>query len=97
MRSYVNGHQAVTEEDFAELGLGTSLALWLGEPGESPEERAAREDAGRDILADDPELPDRLDRLAVEVIEARAPQLAEVIAMPRVAAARSRSRKGAAA
>lgn len=34
MRSYINGHQAVTSNDFIELALGTPLELWLGVEGE---------------------------------------------------------------
>lgn len=48
----------------AEVVLGTPPELWLGVPGESAGERAARLDAARDILADDPGLPDRLARTA---------------------------------
>ncbi|MFI9203906.1 hypothetical protein [Streptomyces sp. NPDC053048] len=43
---------------FIELALGTPLELWLGEPGEGEEERAARLDAARDILAENPDLAD---------------------------------------
>ncbi|NGN64115.1 hypothetical protein G5C51_09385 [Streptomyces sp. A7024] len=94
MRSYVSGHQAVTDEDFAELALGTPLELWLGAEGETAEERAARLDAGRDILTDNPALPWRADRIA-DVID--NPDLAEIITLPRPDRRRPRSRKGAAA
>lgn len=69
MRSYINGHSAVTTDDFIELALGTPVELWLGVDGESDEERAAREDAARDILADNPAFPDDLVRVAARVIE----------------------------
>ncbi|MET7731550.1 hypothetical protein ABZT02_09290 [Streptomyces sp. NPDC005402] len=69
MRAYIGRQQAVSAEDFAELALGTPIELWLGVEGESEEERAAREDAARDILADNPDLPDDLIRIAAQVIE----------------------------
>jgi hypothetical protein len=97
MRSYIGGHQAVTTTDFIELALGTPPELWLGEEGESEEERAARLDAARDILADNPGLPDAVARIAVEVIEAHAPELFNVVPLPRPAIRRRVSRKGAAA
>lgn len=78
MRSYIGGHQVVTAEDYLELALGTPVELWLGSAGESEEERAARQDAARDILADDPELPDRAMRLAVQLLEAHMPELLQV-------------------
>src|SRR4051812_34162770 len=62
MRNYVSGHRADTPQDFAELALGTPPELWLGVDGESAEERAARLDAARDILAD-PEYQDLPDAL----------------------------------
>jgi len=97
MRSYIGGHQAVTTNDFIELALGTPPELWLGEEGESEEERAARLDAARDILADNPGLPDAVARIAVEVIEAHAPELFNVVPLTRPAVRRRVSRKGAAA
>ncbi|MEV0090070.1 hypothetical protein [Streptomyces sp. NPDC050738] len=75
MRAYIGGHQAVTAEDFVELALGTPVELWLGVEGESEMERMAREDAARDILADEPDLPDRVSRVAAQAIEAHAPEL----------------------
>ncbi|MER6289131.1 hypothetical protein [Streptomyces sviceus] len=97
MRAYIGGHQAVSANDFIELALGTPPELWLGEEGETEEERAARKDAARDILADNPELPDDVARIAAEVIEAYAPELFNVIPLTRPAARRRPSRKGAAA
>ncbi|MGW2366336.1 hypothetical protein ACWCZ5_12225 [Streptomyces sp. NPDC001667] len=70
MKSYIGGHQAVTTNDFLELALGTPLELWLGVPGESEEERAARLAAARDILADDPGLYDTVTRAAAELTTA---------------------------
>ena len=96
MRSYIGGHQAVTTNDFVELALGTPVELWLGVEGESEEERAAREDAARDILADNPNFPDDLVRMAAQVIEDN-PDLFDVIAQVRPTARRRAARKGVAA
>jgi hypothetical protein len=96
MRRYVGRHSAVTDTDFVELALGTPVELWLGVPGESEEERAARLAAARDILADDPGLPDRVSRVAAEAIEAYAPELFNVATLPQPARRHAR-RKGAAA
>lgn len=95
MRTYIGRQQAVSAEDFAELALGTPLELWLGVEGESEEERAAREDAARDILADNPNLPDDLVRIAAHVIEDN-PDLFDVVALVRPARRRT-ARKGVAA
>ncbi|MZE79733.1 MULTISPECIES: hypothetical protein [Streptomyces] len=78
MKNFIGRCEAVTDTDYIELALGTPVELWLGEDGESDEERAARLDAARDILADDPGLADRATRAAVEVIEAHAPELLAV-------------------
>ncbi|GAB3015484.1 hypothetical protein GCM10023080_098790 [Streptomyces pseudoechinosporeus] len=99
MRMYIGHQQAVSAEDFVELALGTPVELWLGEESETDEERAARLDAARDILAD-PEyrnLPDDVARIAAEVIEARAPELFNVVPLARPARRRRFSRKGMAA
>ncbi|MFE2532597.1 hypothetical protein [Streptomyces sp. NPDC059371] len=96
MRTYVGHQQAVSADDFVELALGTPVELWLGVEGETDEERAAREDAARDILADNPHLPDRVSRIAAEAIEAYAPELFKVIPLNRPTGRRS-VRKGAAA
>ncbi|GGN26258.1 hypothetical protein [Streptomyces fuscichromogenes] len=97
MRSFVSGHRADNPQDFLELALGTPVELWLGAEGESDEERAARLDAARDILAD-PEfasLPDDLIRLATRVVDDH-PELFNVV--PLVRPARRRPvRRGAAA
>lgn len=37
--------------------LGTPAELWLGKPGESPSQRAARLEAAVDVLAEDPDAP----------------------------------------
>ncbi|AXG79667.1 hypothetical protein [Streptomyces paludis] len=99
MKFIVAGHTAVTATEFVELALGTPLDLWLGpDGGESEEERAARMDAARDILADDPSLSDRVSRVAVEAIEAFAPGLFDVTPLNRpTARRRARFGKGAAA
>ncbi|MEV0642001.1 hypothetical protein AB0I77_45180 [Streptomyces sp. NPDC050619] len=97
MRAYIGGHQAVSVNEFIELALGTPVELWLGEEGETEEERAARLDAARDILADNPELPDNVTRIVAEVIEAHAPDLFNVVPLARPLGRRRSSRKGAAA
>nr|WP_189132335.1 hypothetical protein [Wenjunlia tyrosinilytica] len=75
MRVFVAGHEARDESEFLELALGTPPELWLGEPDETEEERAARLDAARDILADDPTLFDRVTKVAAQAIESHAPEL----------------------
>ncbi|RFU83279.1 hypothetical protein DY218_28655 [Streptomyces triticagri] len=97
MRAYINGHQAVTPFDFLELALGTPLELWLGVDGESPEERAARLDAARDILTDHPGLPDDAVRVAAQALEDHAPDLFNVIPLARPAGRRPRVGKEVAA
>ncbi|MFF4804029.1 hypothetical protein ACFY1U_37580 [Streptomyces sp. NPDC001351] len=97
MRAYIGGHQAVSVNEFIELALGTPAELWLGVEGETEEEAAARLDAARDILADNPELPDDVARVVAEVIEAHAPDLFNVVPLTRPAGRRWVSRKGAAA
>ncbi|MGW1287772.1 hypothetical protein ACWD4N_29790 [Streptomyces sp. NPDC002586] len=97
MKYIVAGHQAVTAAEFAELALGTPVELWLGVEGEGDEERAARLDAARDILAD-PEyrnLPDDLVRLAARVVE-DYPDLFNVVPLVRPARRRP-ARRGVAA
>ncbi|UQA93112.1 hypothetical protein [Streptomyces halobius] len=99
MRTYVGHQRAVSTEDFVELALGTPVELWLGVDGETDDERAARLDAARDILAD-PEysnLPDDVARIAAEVIEAHAPELFNVVPLARPAWRRRSSRRGVAA
>ncbi|WP_028810395.1 hypothetical protein [Streptomyces flavidovirens] len=97
MKNIVAGRIAANTTEFIELALGTPVELWLGVEGESEMERAAREAAARDILADNPGLPDRVSQVAAEAIEAHAPELFNVVPLVRPAARRNRSRKGAAA
>ncbi|MFD9000878.1 hypothetical protein ACFV0T_07895 [Streptomyces sp. NPDC059582] len=96
MRTYIGRQQAISAADFAELALGTPVELWLGVEGETDEERAAREDAARDILADDPGLPDDLIRIAAQVIEEN-PDLFDVTPLIRPARRRRATRKAVAA
>jgi hypothetical protein len=96
MRTYIGHQQAVSAVDFAELALGTPIELWLGVEGESDEERAAREDAARDILADNPDLPDDLIRIAAQVIEEN-PDLFDVMPLTRPARRQRAARKAVAA
>ncbi|GAA0496459.1 hypothetical protein [Streptomyces olivaceiscleroticus] len=63
------------DDDPMGLVIGTPTALWLGVPGESEEERLARLDAARHILADEPELMDLVTRITVAAIEADTPDL----------------------
>ena len=95
MRTYIGRQQAISAEDFAELALGTPVELWLGVEGETDEERTAREDAARDILADNPNFPDDLVRIAAQVIEEN-PDLFDIVPLVRPARRRT-ARKGAAA
>ncbi|MFF8943090.1 hypothetical protein ACF1A5_12625 [Streptomyces sp. NPDC014864] len=99
MRTYIGHQQAVSAEDFVELALGTPVELWLGAEGETEEERAARLDAARDILADLEyrSLPDEVARIAAEVIEVHAPELFNVVPLARPPRRRRPPRKGAAA
>ena len=99
MKNFIGHTEARGTEDFIELALGTPVALWLGEDGESEEERAARMDAARDIISDDPALLDRTTRLAVETIGTTMPDLLRLVPMaaPAPVASRRRSRTGVAA
>jgi hypothetical protein len=93
----VAGHEARSTDEFIELALGTPPELWLGEEGESALERAARMDAARDILADDPSLVDRTTRLAVETIGATMPDLFRLAPAAPVTRPRRTARTGVAA
>ncbi|MFC8258384.1 hypothetical protein ACFUNF_12315 [Streptomyces sp. NPDC057291] len=97
MKNIVAGHIAASTAEFVELALGTPVELWLGVEGESEMERAARMDAARDILADNPDFPDLVSRVAAEAIEAFAPELFNVVALSRPVGRRLPSRKAAAA
>lgn len=52
MRTFVGHHEAWDDFEFEELAYGIDRDLFLGSPDETGEERAARLDAARDILAD---------------------------------------------
>ncbi|MCL6674461.1 hypothetical protein [Streptomyces panaciradicis] len=53
MRSFVAGQEAHGDIEFAELALGIDVDLFRGPLGsETDAERAARQDAARDVLAD---------------------------------------------
>ncbi|NEE26482.1 hypothetical protein G3M53_13550 [Streptomyces sp. SID7982] len=82
MQNIVAGRIAASTTEFIELALGTPLDLWLGVEGESDMERAARMDAARDILADNPDFPDRVSQVAAQAIEAHAPELFNVTMLP---------------
>ncbi|MFJ6784634.1 hypothetical protein [Streptomyces yangpuensis] len=94
MRTYIGGQEAVNVNEFIELALGTPLELWLGVEGESEEERGARLDAARDILAEFPDLPDDVSRVAAQVIEANAPELFNIAPLGRRPAGRCPAHKG---
>ncbi|MEU3007870.1 hypothetical protein [Streptomyces sp. NPDC007020] len=97
MRSYISGHQAVTPSDYVELALGTPVELWLGVEGESEMERAARLDAARDILAENPGMPDDAIRLAAAAIEDHAAELFNVVSLGHPVSRRRSVRKEVAA
>ncbi|MBA4864951.1 hypothetical protein H1V43_27090 [Streptomyces sp. PSKA54] len=65
MRTYVAGQEAHDDMEFAELALGIDVDLFRGplEP-ETSTERAAREDAARDIIADLRETAEAGDEIA---------------------------------
>ncbi|WP_329315682.1 hypothetical protein [Streptomyces sp. NBC_01262] len=96
MKDFIGRHHVMTPSDLLELALGTPLDLWLGEDGENEEERAAREAAARDILADDPALADRTLRVAAQAIEAHMPELFRITPPPS-AVRRRAARTGVAA
>ncbi|MDH6434756.1 hypothetical protein M2158_003233 [Streptomyces sp. SAI-144] len=53
MRTFVAGQKAVGDLEFAELALGIDVDLFRGPlEVETDSERAAREDAARDVVAD---------------------------------------------
>ncbi|MET8982048.1 hypothetical protein ABZX85_41295 [Streptomyces sp. NPDC004539] len=53
MRMFVAGQEAHGDFEFAELALGIDAELFRGPlESETDDERAAREDAARDVLAD---------------------------------------------
>ncbi|MGW6404227.1 hypothetical protein [Streptomyces sp. NPDC055134] len=67
MKYIVAGHVAVTAAEFAELALGIDLELFAGPAMESEDERAARLDVAREVLAElresDPEVAAYADAL----------------------------------
>lgn len=53
MRTFVAGQEAYGDVEFTELALGIDVDLFRGPlESETDQERAAREDAARDVLAD---------------------------------------------
>ncbi|QCX74941.1 hypothetical protein C9F11_06205 [Streptomyces sp. YIM 121038] len=96
MKSFIGMHQVVSADDYIELALGTPVELWLGVEGESRMERAARQDAARDILADHPHLVDDVARVAAEAIDAHLSELS-VVPLPRPSARRGSATRAVAA
>jgi hypothetical protein len=82
MRHYIGHHLVASTEEVMELAIGTPLDLWLGAPNETEDERAARLDAARDILADDPELIDRLAARAALALDVHPADVLRVVALP---------------
>ncbi|AGP57374.1 hypothetical protein [Streptomyces rapamycinicus] len=52
MKCIVAGHEAVTAKDFAELAFGIDLELFTGSAAETDEDRRARLDVARAVLAE---------------------------------------------
>ncbi|WP_327577428.1 hypothetical protein [Streptomyces sp. NBC_00145] len=97
MKSFVGTHQVVSADDYIELALGTPIELWLGIEGESEMERAARQDAARDILADNPHLVDDVTRLAAHAAQSYIPAAGNVLPLSRPVSRRRSTHKGVAA
>ncbi|MFC5908089.1 hypothetical protein [Streptacidiphilus monticola] len=81
MKHFIGPHRAATPAEFMELALGTPLDLWLGTEDESDDERAARLDAARDILADDPDLTDRLIAKAADAFRFHPADVLRIVAV----------------
>jgi hypothetical protein len=82
MKHFIGHHLVASTDEVLELAIGTPLDLWLGVDNESEEERAARLDAARDILADDPELTDRLTTRAALALDVHPADVLRVVALP---------------
>ncbi|MCP9207108.1 hypothetical protein [Streptomyces cucumeris] len=75
MNHFITAYPAAPDAECLELAHGTPLDLWLGVEGESEEDRAARLEAARDILADYPDLMGFVVRITVAAIETEATDL----------------------
>jgi hypothetical protein len=65
MRTFVAGQEAYGDVEFAELALGIDVDLFRGPlKPETADERRAREDAARDVLADLCEMGEAGDEIA---------------------------------
>ena len=65
MRTFVGGQEAADDSEFAELALGIEVDLFRGPlEFETDDERAAREDAAREILRDLREMGEAGDEIA---------------------------------
>jgi hypothetical protein len=82
MKHFIGHHLVANTDEIMELAIGTPLALWFGVENESETERAARLDAARDILADDPELTDRITARAALALDVHPTDVLRVVALP---------------
>ncbi|MFF3582687.1 hypothetical protein [Streptomyces mirabilis] len=65
MRTFVAGHEAHGDLEFAELALGLDVDLFRGPlESETDDERAAREDVAREVLRDLREMGEAGDEIA---------------------------------
>ncbi|MFI1397811.1 hypothetical protein [Streptomyces sp. NPDC020681] len=65
MRTFVAGQEVYGDSEFAELALGIDIELFRGPlTPETPANRAAREDAARDVLAGLREMGEAGDEIA---------------------------------
>ncbi|MFF8694979.1 hypothetical protein ACF08W_22545 [Streptomyces sp. NPDC015144] len=84
MKNIVAGREPVTATEFVELSLGIDLELFTGPDAESAQERAARLDVARAVLAE-------LRETDPEVAEYAASLLRTLPMKPRTAPSRRRS------
>ncbi|GAA4671762.1 hypothetical protein GCM10023347_27170 [Streptomyces chumphonensis] len=91
MRTFVAGQEAYNASEFTELALGIDRELFVGVPGESHEERAARMDVAREALADLRERAESDEVAAWDALYAEA--LTRTVPMLRAAARRRRVRR----
>jgi hypothetical protein len=78
MKTFIGDQEIIAGDEALELALD----LWLGPEEETEEEQAARLDAGRDILADDPELFDLAVRVVVQPLARRRSNVRQATVLP---------------